>query len=213
MRLKLEILNAAYLYDEKSIDNLNTKQLVPNMMFRRRLTQASKLFIELINKVQFEKGRVFYGTSFGELKATADILNAIVNNSLLSPTDFQNSVYNTAASYCSILNKNENEILTISSGDETSLKVLKAGAIKALDGDEILLICVETLNIDNIDEINRCNAYLEVAVALKVKISKENPTIFLDEKLDKRFPKSVSHMINIAMQFKENNKNIIEIQI
>ncbi len=57
----------------------------------------------------------------------------------------QNSVYNTAVSYASILFENKNEILTISSGDETSLKVLKAGGIKALDNDEVVLICSETL--------------------------------------------------------------------
>lgn len=57
----------------------------------------------------------------------------------ISPTDFQNSVYNTAVSYVSILMHNQYEILTISSGDKTSLNVLKAGALKALDGDEILL--------------------------------------------------------------------------
>ena len=44
------------------------------------------------------------------------------------------------------------------------------GAIKALDGDELLLICTETLNIDNIEEVNNCIEYLEVAVALKLEL-------------------------------------------
>ena len=98
--------------------------------------------------------------------------NAILKNDILSPTDFQNSVYNTAVSYASILFKNTSEILTISSGEQTSLKVLKVGAIKALDEDEILLVCCETLNINNIEEVNYCIDFLESAVALKVKISK-----------------------------------------
>ena len=125
MKINLEILSASYLFGEKEIENLNTKELVPAMILRRRLTRASKLIIELMSNVDFKEGRIIYGTSFGELLATSNILNAILKNDILSPTDFQNSVYNTAVSYASILFKNTSEILTISSGEQTSLKVLK----------------------------------------------------------------------------------------
>ena len=211
MKINLEILQASFLYDEEEIKTLTTKILVPKMMIRRRLTRASKLFIEVMNNVGFKEGRIIYGSSFGELQASSNILSAIQNNSGISANDFQNSVYNTPASYSSILTHNTKEILTISSGDETSLKVLKVGAIKALDKDEILLVVCETMNIKNIHEINTCKVFKESAVALKVKISKKEANLFfLNEQNDINLPKSISHMFKIAKYFTED-KNIIEV--
>lgn len=213
MKINLEILSASYLFGEKEIENLNTKELVPAMILRRRLTRASKLIIELMSNVDFKEGRIIYGTSFGELLATSNILNSILKNDILSPTDFQNSVYNTAVSYASILFKNTSEILTISSGEQTSLKVLKVGAIKALDEDEILLVCCETLNINNIEEVNYCIDFLESAVALKVKISKEKATINFENMQNNAYPKAIEHILHIAKNFKNDKKNIIEVEI
>jgi len=213
MKINLEIIDAAFLADEEQVNNLNTKELVPKMVLRRRLTRASKLVIELISKVGFESGRIVYGTGYGELLASSSILKAISNNSGVSPTDFQNSVYNTAVSYASILTNNNSEILTISSGDETSLKVLKVGAVKALDKDELLLVATETYNIENIDEVNSCNSFLESAVVLKVKVTQEDANLFYEDcSLNIGVPKSVSHMFKIAKEFTKD-KNIIEVKL
>ncbi|WP_419770756.1 MAG: beta-ketoacyl synthase chain length factor [Candidatus Marinarcus sp.] len=212
MTINLEILNSAYLVGEKKIDNLTTKELVPKMVFRRRLTQASKLAIELINQVEFSHGRIMYGTGYGELEASATILNAIATKSGISPTDFQNSVYNTAASYSSILYNNENEIMTISCGEQTGDRLLKMGAIKALDGDEILLLATETINIENIQQINHCIDYLECAVALKVRVTQKEPTCNI-EKWDESLPKSLAFLIAIAQECKKNKSNIIGITL
>ncbi|PLY09953.1 MAG: hypothetical protein C0626_07775 [Arcobacter sp.] len=213
MKINLEILNASCIFDEKEVIDLNTKELVPKMIVRRRLTRASKLVIELLSKVDFKDGRIIYGSAYGELLSTSKILNAISNNEIISPTDFQNSVYNTAVSYASILSKNTSEILTVSSGEETSLKVLKVGAVKALDNDEILLVCAESLNINNIEEVNNCIKYIECAVALKVKLTLEKPTIDFKNVQNKEYPKSIEHIMYIAENFDINKKNIIEIDI
>lgn len=213
MKINLEILDASFLLGEKKVENLNTKELVPAMILRRRLTNASKLVIELMSKIDFRDGRIIYGTSFGELLSTSNILNAILKEDILSPTDFQNSVYNTAVSYASILLKNTSEILTISSGEKTSLKVLKVGAIKALDGDELLLICCETLDINNIEEVNKCINFLETAVALKVKITQEKPTINFENIENHSYSKAIEHILHIAKNFKKDCKNIIEVEV
>lgn len=213
MKINLEILNASFLSTKKEIEDLNTKKLVSTMILRRRLTRASKLVIELMSKVDIDKQRIIYGTSFGELLSTSNIINAILKDDILSPTDFQNSVYNTAVSYASILSKNTNEILTVSSGEETSLKVLKVGAIKALDKDELLLVCCETLNINNIEEVNNCIDFLETAVALKVKVTKENPTMSFKNMNNDSYPKAIEHILHLAKNFKKNEKNIIEVEI
>lgn len=213
MKINLEILDASYIFANEAVSDLNTKKLVPKMVLRRRLTRASKLVIELMENIDAKDKRIVFGTSFGELLATSKILNAILEEDILSPTDFQNSVYNTAVSYASILFGNPNEILTISSGDETSLKVLKAGAIKALDEDELLLVVCETINIDKLEEVNDCIDFLESAVALKVKASSKETTINYNDFEEKGFPKSVEHMLNIAKKFDKNSENVIEVEL
>ncbi|AXK49061.1 hypothetical protein CRU87_06905 [Aliarcobacter trophiarum LMG 25534] len=213
MKINLEVLDAYYLFDKVEIENLNTKELVPQMVFRRRLTKASKLVVEVLSKFDLKNSRIIYGSSFGELLSSANILKAILDEDMLSPTDFQNSVYNTAVSYASILFENRNEIVTVSSGDETSLKVLKAGAIKALDGDELVLICSETLNITNIEEINSCIDFLESVVALKVKVSNKTPSLDIKNIELKGFPSSIKHIMYIAQNFSKNRDNIVEVNI
>lgn len=218
MKINLEILDVFYLFDKDEVKELNTKELVPQMVFRRRLTRASKLVIEALAKLEAQNSRIIYGSSFGELLSSANILKSILDESMLSPTDFQNSVYNTAVSYASILFENKNEIMTISSGDETSLKVLKAGAVKALDGDDIVLVCSETLNIENIEEVNSCIDFLESVVALKVKISSENllkggGNLSLENIDLKGFPNSIKHLMYLAQNFDKNKKNIVEVNI
>ncbi len=212
MKINLEIVSSAYLLGETLVEDLNTKALVPKMVFRRRLTRASKLAVELIDKLAFEQGRIMYGSAYGELPATANILNAILNKEGISPTDFQNSVYNTPVSYTSILKKNQSEIMTISCGDNTSNRLLKMGAIKALDGDEILLLVTETMNIENIEQVNTCIDFLECAVALKVKLTKEEASLNLKNE-ELKCANSVKELLQIAKACKENQKNIIEVQI
>ncbi len=213
MKINLEILSATHLVANEEIGDLRTKELVPKMVFRRRLTRAAKLVVEAVDKVNFENGRVIYGSAFGELKASASILSAILNEEMISPTDFQNSVYNTAVSYLSILKNNKNEILTISSGDKTAEKILKVGAIKALDGDEILLLASETMNIKNIEQINKCIDTLENVVALKVRVTEEKANINILNENNSKYPESISQMIEIAKSYDENKQNVIEIQI
>jgi len=212
--IRLEIIQSAYVYAPQEIDTLNIKNLVPKMITRRRLTRAAKIAIYLSNEVTFDKGRIVYGSSFGELLATASILNSITEKEAISPTHFQNSVYNTAISYLSILNKNEAELITVSSGDKTSLNVLKTGAVKALDGDTLLLLVTETLNIEGIEKVNTCGQYLECGVALKVRLSNEKPTLkYCDIDEDSTVPNSVRAMYNIAKHCRRDKVNIIEVQL
>ena len=213
MTINLEILNSSYIYDPIKIEELNIKELVPKMMMRRRLTRASKIAIYLNSLCEFENGRIVFGSAYGELDATSSILNNINSKEKISPTNFQNSVYNTAVSYLSMINKNKNEIMTISNGDNTSLNILKSGAIKALDGDTILLMGIETLNIPNIEQINKCIDFLECGVALKVRVTSQKATMSIDNTNTNHFPKSLVSMMNIAKNIDKNKKNILEIKI
>jgi hypothetical protein len=213
MIINLQILSSAYLLGATSVENLRTKELVPNMMLRRRLTRASKLAIELQNMVNFKDGRVICGSAYGELGVTANILDAIRNNESISPTDFQNSVYNTAVSYLSILSKNKNEILTISSGDKTAQNVLKLGAIKSLDGDELLLLCFETINIPNIKDVNTCMDFLESAVALRVKVTQQTANIKVEKSKTKGVSNSISELLHVAQIAQETRNRVLEVNV
>ena len=214
MKIKLEILSASSICAKQEIEDLHTKRLVPKMVTRRRLTRAAKMAIYLADQVSFTQGKVIYGSSFGELPATANILHAIQKEEGISPTHFQNSVYNTAVSYLSMLHENKEEILTVSSGDKTSEKVLKAGAIKALEGRTLLLLVTETLNIDAIDEVNTCKVHLESGAAVKVRLSTETPTLDLDTlPIDKRLPASMQLLHALASSMKTGQKNIIEVSL
>ena len=62
MKINLEITDASIIFGEKAVEDLNTKELVPKMVLRRRLTRASKLVIELMSKVEFNQGRIIFGT-------------------------------------------------------------------------------------------------------------------------------------------------------
>ena len=213
MKINLQILDSSYIYAPINIEELNTKKLVPKMVTRRRLTRAAKIAIYLADKVNFNQGRIVYGNSYGEPLSTTKILNSINDKEHISPTVFQNSVYNTAVSYLSMLTNNKSEIMTISSGNNTSLNILKAGAIKALDGDSILLLATETINIEKIEELNNCIDFLECGVALKVKLTTQDKTINFSKKNEKRFPASLAEMVHIANNVNDNKLNIIEINI
>jgi len=213
MKINLEVLDASFIYAKDSIENLNTKELVPKMVTRRRLTRASKIAVYLSSKIDYTNQRIVFGSSFGELLCTENILNSINNQEQISPTQFQNSVYNIPVAYLSILSNNTNEIMTISSDDKTSMDVLKAGAIKALDGDEIILMVIEALNIKAIKEVNACIDYLEAGVILKVKLSNKDKTIDIKNTNQLKLPNSLIQMFNIAKDFDKNKQNIIEINI
>jgi len=212
MKINLEILDSSYIYAQKQIEDLNTKALVPKMVTRRRLTRSAKIAIYLASQMDLNNSRMIYGNNYGELNSTVSILNSIANEEAISPTTFQNSVHNTAVSYLSMLTSNKNEITTISSGDTTSLKVLKVGAVKALDQDTIVLIVTETINVDKIEKLNNCIDYLECGVALKVKVTEETKTLDFTNILNKdKFPPSITHMLEIAKGIDKTKKNIIEI--
>lgn len=211
MKINLEILGSAYLLGKKSLENLRTKELVPNMMVRRRLTRASKVVIELKDLVGFEDGRVICGSTYGELEVSTNILKAIKKNEPISPTDFQNSVYNTAVSYLSIISKNHHEIVTISNGDRTALNILRAGAIKALDGDELLLICFETIDIENISQVNHCIDYLECGVALRVRVSEQKANIVIEKSKTQGVPRSISELLHVAQSAEKQPHPILEV--
>jgi hypothetical protein len=213
MKINLKIISSHFITAKDNCEALQEKTLVPKMMLRRRLTRSSKVAIFLANQVGYEQERIVFGSAYGEVKATIDIIDAIYNKTLLSPTAFQNSVHNTPVSYLSILSENAKEVTTVSDLFTTSLSVLKTGAIKALKGDKLLLMSVDTFNIGQVSELNKCGVSdLESGVAMLVEVSNEKANIFLEEE-KKEISPSLWHMLELHNKASNIENPIVEIEL
>lgn len=170
----INIISSAKIYAPERIEDLQEKRIVPQMMVRRRLTRNAKIMLYLSDQCGFTGGKIVYASSFGELQSTVDITDSILNKTQLSPTSFQNSVYNSAPSYFSLLNGDNDEIITVSSGKKSSLDALKTAALQALVSRErVLCVATECLDIKNIEEVNTCTSFLESGVAVVLEVSED----------------------------------------
>jgi len=173
-KVAINIIAAAKVFAPKKIEDLEDKRIVPKMMLRRRLTRNAKIMLFIADRCGFGGGKIVYGSAFGELQSTVGITDAILNGTQISPTLFQNSVYNSAPSYFSLLNSDKDEIITISSGMKTSLAALKTAALQALTSKErVLCVATECLDIENIEEVNSCSAYLESGAGVILEIAED----------------------------------------
>jgi hypothetical protein len=214
MKINLKILSSEFVSAQDKCENLEEEILVPKMMLRRRLTRSSKIAIYLASKVNYTNERIIFGSAYGEAKATIDIIDAIYNKTLLSPTAFQNSVHNTPVSYLSILSENTSEVTTVSDLFDTSLSVLKTGAIKALKKDKLLLMSVDAFNIDKVSELNKCNiSDLESGVAMLVEMTEEPANLFLENQKFTELSPSLWQMLEIHKKALELDNAIVEIEL
>lgn len=173
-KVAINIISAAKIYAPIKIEDLQEKRIVPKMMLRRRLTRNAKIMLYIADKCEFSGGKIVYASAFGELQSTVGITDAILNETAISPTLFQNSVYNSAPSYFSLLNVDKDEIITISSGMKSSREALKTAALQALvSGERVLCVATECLDIQNIEEVNSCTSYLESGAGIVLEIAKD----------------------------------------
>lgn len=215
MRVAINILSAAKVYAPQKIEDLKEKELVPKMMIRRRLTRNAKIMLYIANECAFKDGKVVYSNAYGELQATVGIVSAIAEGTPISPTYFQNSVYNTAPSYFSLLNQGKDEIITISSGTTSSLEAIRTAALQALTHPDEKILCVgtECMDIQRIEEVNSCTKYLEAGAGVVIEIAKsEEGAIELEEVVDKGLSNSLEHLMALVnMSEKGNTKVLIEL--
>ena len=200
MRVAVNILSAAKIYAPKKIEDLEEKRIVPKMMLRRRLTRNAKIMLYIADKCGFSGGKVVYASAFGELQSTVGITDAINNASPISPTLFQNSVYNSAPSYFSLLNADKDEIITLSNGDKSSLDAIKTAALQSLvSGEKVLCVASECLDIERIDEVNNCTKYLESGAGVVLEIAKdEDGAVELEKSCEEELPNSIKELVSLV---------------
>jgi hypothetical protein len=179
MIISLEIIESTMVFAPEKIENLREKELIASMLLRRRLTRNAKMLIFLADKLNIKDERIVYGSNYGELQESIFILNNIFSSVSPSPTDFQNSVYNTPSAYLSILKDNHSEILCVSNGDKTGENVMQTAAIKSLDKDTIFAAVCESFSLKEID--GRCNSMRECAVGFKIQKSAKPPNLLFSK--------------------------------
>ncbi|MFT5835696.1 MAG: hypothetical protein ACI9RG_000589 [Sulfurimonas sp.] len=213
MKINVEIIKKALIHHPLQIEKLNEKELVKKMMIRRRLSRNSKILVYLANECEFKTGRVIYGSAYGELGDSVKILEAINAKEMVSPTTFQNSVYNTAPSYHSIVEGNTDEITTLSSGDNTSYTVMQEGALALHKSDEVFVCTTEAMNFDGVDILNKCKNELEYGVAFVIKKTMDEANIIVKSNSRVGVPKSIEWMQSLYDLCESNGRCIIEVQL
>lgn len=213
MKINVEITKHALQSAPRTIENLNEKELVPKMVTRRRLSRASKILINLAHTCEYKTGVMIYGSAYGELIDTVSILESIKNGDIVSPSAFQNSVYNTAASYHSIVEGNKSEILTLSCGDTTSYNVMQQGALALFNNDEVFVSTIEAMNFEGVDFFNECNAQLEYGIAFVIKKTDKEANAQVTSKAQSGVPASLSWMKNLYDLCEAKESVIIEVTL
>jgi len=206
-RVAINIISAAKISAPTKIEDLEDKRIVPKMMLRRRLTRNAKIMLYIADKCEFTGGKIVYGSAFGELQSTVGITDAILNETQISPTLFQNSVYNSAPSYFSLLNVDKDEIITISSGMNTSKAALQTAALQALvSGERVLCVATECLDIAKIEQVNSCTSFLEAGAGIVLEIAEdESGAVEIESLVEEGVIDSLSQLFTIV-KMKENNK-------
>ncbi|EHP29921.1 hypothetical protein SMGD1_1397 [Sulfurimonas gotlandica GD1] len=213
MKVNVEIIKKAIIHHPLKIENLNEKELVTKMMIRRRLSRSSKILIYLAHECDFQKGAIVYGSAYGELGDSVAILEAINSKEAVSPTAFQNSVYNTAPSYHSIVECNTDEILTLSSGDNTSYTVMQQGALALQSKTQVFVCAIEAMNFDGVDVLNKCKDELEYGIAFVIKKTEDSANLIIQNNALAGVPNSLEWMKNLYDLCKENDRCIIEVEL
>lgn len=215
--INLKILRYAQVEDAQKCTALNEKTLVSDMMLRRRLTRNARVSLYLADQIGGTESAIVIGNGYGEVAETYDILRAILAKTSLSPTAFQNSVHNTPGSYLSIVAGNRGYITTVSDLNDSSLSVLKVGALKSLQYPQLALIVTDSIHFERIDEINKCAIeYQESGAALLVSHTNAEATIALSGKSYPGYSPTLWPMLDIIEQCRalpEDTEAILSVAI
>ncbi len=122
-----------------------------------RLRRRASLLINMVAEVSAQAAEqagaslmtlpLVVGSAFGELATTMDLLRDLTGDGVLSPTQFQSSVHNSAVGYLSIAHENRVASTSLAAGDDTlgavllealTLLTLRGGRVLAVVADEAL---------------------------------------------------------------------------
>jgi len=119
-----------------------------------RLRRRSSLLINMVAEVAYQATQeagaslssipIVVGSAYGELGTTMDILRDLAGEGVVSPTQFQSSVHNSAVGYLSIAEGNRQPSTSVAAGDGTlAMVLLEAFACLAQRGGQVLAIVAD----------------------------------------------------------------------
>ena len=131
-----------------SIADLPPPRLPPRL--RRRSSLLINMVAEVAHQATQEAGAslssipIIVGSAYGELGTTMEILRDLAGEGVVSPTQFQSSVHNSAVGYLSIAEGNRQPSTSVAAGDGTlAMVLLEAFACLAQRGGQVLAIVAD----------------------------------------------------------------------
>lgn len=134
---------------DPSIKSPQASQLPSSL--RRRTSLLTRMAIDVFERsvnlaaIDPKTTAIVFGTVYGEIQTTYDLLAMLGRDELVSPTKFHNSVHNTAIGYLSIAYQHQGLLTTISAGWSTlAMGILESLAIlHAQQADQVALVLSE----------------------------------------------------------------------
>jgi hypothetical protein len=119
-----------------------------------RLRRRASLLINMVAEVSAQAAAqagaslttlsLVVGSAFGELATTMDLLRDLEGDGVLSPTQFQSSVHNSAVGYLSIAHENRVASTSLAAGDDTlGAVLLEALTQLTLHGGRVLAVVAD----------------------------------------------------------------------
>ena len=150
------------------------------LLQRRRLNFLSKIFFHVVNKCEptAREMPIVYGSRYGELPRTINILKSLGQEELISPTDFSHSVHNTPVALYSIFTKNHQPMNAIAAGEDSLMAtIIETAALFHTEKKDALLVFVEDKMPEPYTQPNPEEAIHSYGIALLV--SADNPQFTL----------------------------------
>ncbi|RMA82472.1 beta-ketoacyl synthase-like protein [Umboniibacter marinipuniceus] len=154
-------------------------------MLNRRLSPAGKRASALANELLNGDGlSIVWCSQYGDLARTQRLMESIVNEEPMSPTDFSLSVQNAEPGILSMATKNHQHIVAISAAKNRFYNALLEGELlRREQGADVLLIMTD----QTVPQVYQRVASANIATtALVLRISDHGQTLGLEEvkKLD-----------------------------
>lgn len=150
------------------------------LMQRRRLNFLSKIFFHVVNVCEPSARDIpiVFGSRYGELPRTMNILKSLGINEPISPTDFSHSVHNTPVALYSIFAKSQQPVNAIAAGEDTFMAtLLETTAQFHSSNKDVLLVFAEDKLPDPYTRSNPEESELAYGIALLVSAEKPKLTL------------------------------------
>lgn len=194
---------------EQPINNLPIIKNVP-MMLRRRLNNAGKMAVgltfEAFKSLEYSNDidKIIYASRVGESLRCINLLNEMVKDNGVSPTEFSSSVHNSNVGVFSIVAKFHGETTAIAAGKDTFYSALIDAyiSLKSRGLRRVFIVSYEeNLSSDMMDVVDNPIFFgphaLALCVSLPIDDNKNNRDNQRNKEKNNEFNSSVEGLVNV----------------